>query len=169
MHIEIYPLEKVKIDTAEIYLGMEQSAVETAIGKGQLLGNRYYYYNCEMAIDYDADMKVKFIEFLGGIDGFLHPIIYGVSAFEVFADSLTSLLTQKNDGEIDDSERGYCYSFLNISVGIYRETTPSAVDEIKKEMEADGIPIENNKDIEIEIRKAKHWSTIGIGVVDYYK
>lgn len=169
MHIEIYPLEKVKIDTAEIYLGMEQSAVETAIGKGQLLGNRYYYYNCEMAIDYDADMKVKFIEFLGGIDGFLRPVIYGVSAFEVFSDSLTSLLTQKNDGEIDDSERGYCYSFLNISVGIYRETTPSAVDEMKKEMEADGIPIENNKDIEIEIRKAKHWSTIGIGVVDYYK
>lgn len=169
MHIEIYPLEKVKIDTAEIYLGMEQSAVETAIGKGQLLGNRYYYYNCEMAIDYDTDMKVKFIEFLGGIDGFLRPVIYGVSAFEVFSDSLTSLLTQKNDGEIDDSERGYCYSFLNISVGIYRETTPSAVDEMKKEMEADGIPIENNKDIEIEIRKAKHWSTIGIGVVDYYK
>lgn len=65
MHIEIYPLEKVKIDTAEIYLEMEKSALEAAIGKGQLLGNRYYYYNCEMAVDYGPDMRVRFIELLG--------------------------------------------------------------------------------------------------------
>lgn len=58
MHIEIYPLEKVKIDTAEIYLEMEKSALEAAIGKGQLLGNRYYY-NCEMAVDYGPENSAK--------------------------------------------------------------------------------------------------------------
>lgn len=52
MNIEIYPLEKVVIDGVAIYFGMEQSAVEASIGKGQLVGNRHYYFNDELAIDY---------------------------------------------------------------------------------------------------------------------
>lgn len=122
-----------------------------------------------MAIDYDVDMKVKFIEFLGGFDGVLLPVIYGISAFEVFADNLKNQLSQKNGGEFVDPERGHCYFFTNISVGIYREITPSDVDEMIKEMEAEGISAENNDDIAIDIKKANHWSTIGIGVADYYK
>ena len=47
MNIELYPLEKVVIDGVSIYLGMEQAAVESVIGKGQPVGNRYYYYNSE--------------------------------------------------------------------------------------------------------------------------
>ena len=50
MNIEIYPLDKVVIDGVAIHLGMEQSAVESSIGKGQLVGTRYYYFNSEMAI-----------------------------------------------------------------------------------------------------------------------
>lgn len=50
MNIEIYPLEKVVIDGISICLGMKQSAVENAMGKGQLVGNRYYYYNTEMEL-----------------------------------------------------------------------------------------------------------------------
>ena len=65
MNIELYPLEKVVIDGASIYLGMEQSAVESVIGKGELVGKRYYYYNSEMAIDYNDHQMVEFIEFLG--------------------------------------------------------------------------------------------------------
>jgi len=41
---------------------MEQAAVEAAIGKGLLVGERYYYYNNDMAIDYSVDGKVEFIE-----------------------------------------------------------------------------------------------------------
>ncbi|MBD5534285.1 MAG: hypothetical protein HDQ99_01165 [Lachnospiraceae bacterium] len=169
MNIEIYPLEKVVVDDISIYLGMNQSAVETAIGKGQLVGKRYYYYDSDMAIDYSDNNTVEFIEFLGGIDGSLHPVIYGVSAFDTLADELADLLRQKNDGEIDDSEQGYSYAFLNISVGVYREMRPSDVMEMIEEMKADGIPTENNEDVAEEMRKANHWATIGIGVAGYYQ
>lgn len=169
MNIEIYPLEKIVINGVPIYLGMEQSAVEAAIGKGQLVRKRYYYFENDMAIDYDSNKTVKFIEFLGGIDGSVHPVIYGVSVFDTLADELVKLLQQKNDGEIDESEQGYSYTFLNISVGVYRETRPSDVMEMIEEMKADGIPTENNEDVAEEMRKANHWSTIGVGVAGYYK
>jgi len=169
MNVEIFPLEKVVIDGISIYLGMDQSAVEAAIGKGRLAGDRYYYCDNDMAIDYSDDKTVEFIEFLGGIDGSLHPVIYGVSAFDTFADELTDLLRQKNNGEIDDSEEGYSFAFLNISVGIYRETKPSDVMEMIEEMKADGIPTEDNEDVVAEMRKANHWDTIGVGVAGYYQ
>lgn len=169
MHIEIYPLEKVIIDRVPIYLGMDQSAIEAAIGKGQLTGKRYYYYNNEMAIDYSVNKTVEFIEFLGGIDGSVHPVIYGISAFDAAADELTSLLRQRNNGEIDDSEDGYSFAFLNISVGVYRELRPSDVMEMIEEMKADGIPTEGNEDVARELRKANHWATIGAGIAGYYQ
>ncbi len=145
MKIEIYPLDKVLIDEISIDLGMDKASVEAKIGKGEHIGKRYYYYNSEMAIDYDNDQNVEFIEFLGGFDGALKPVIYGVSAFDVLADKLIKLLKQKNDGEVYDQERGYSYCFLNISVGVYRETIPHGKHD------------------------AGHWSTIGIGVADYYQ
>ena len=169
MNIEIFPLEKVMIDGVPIYLGMEQSAVETAIGKGQPVRNRYYYYGNEIAIDYSENKTVEFIEFLGGIDGSVHPVIYGVSAFDAPADELADLLRQKNDGEIDDSEQGYSLAFLNISVGVYRERLPFDVMEMIEEMRAEGIPTENNEEVAEEMRKANHWATIGVGVDGYYQ
>ena len=52
-----------------------------------LLGEPYstwddslYYFNNELRFDFDDDGKVEFIEFLGGIDGELQPIIYDVPA-----------------------------------------------------------------------------------------
>lgn len=168
MNIEIYPLEKIVIDGNPIYLGMKQSAVEAAIGKGQFVRGRYYYYGIDMAIDYDEDKKVEFIEFLGGIDGSLRPVIYGVSAFDTPADELADLLRQRNDGEVNDTERGYSLAFMNISVGVYREILPSDVMELIEEMKANGISTEDNEDIAKDIRKANHWATIGIGVAGYY-
>ncbi len=168
MKIEIYPLDKILIDVIPVYLGMDQSAVEAVIGKGQLIGKRYYYYDSEMAIDYDDSKRIEFIEFLGGIDGSLRPVIYGVSAFDAHADELTDLLLRKNNGEVVDTEQGYSYAFPNISVGIYREIRPSDVAEMIEEMKADGITTENNEDLANDMRKAMHWATIGIGVAGYY-
>ena len=81
MNIQIYPLDKVVFDNVSICFGMEKSAVELALGIGEVAGNRCYYFNGEMAIDYQ-DNKVDYIEFLGGVDGKLTPTIYGVSAFD---------------------------------------------------------------------------------------
>lgn len=45
--IEIFPLDKVVVDGVSVYLVMEQSVVEDAIGAGEVIGKRYYYYNNE--------------------------------------------------------------------------------------------------------------------------
>ncbi len=169
MKIEISPLEKVVFDGVSVCLGMERSAVENAIGTGQLIGKRYYYYNNELAIDYNENSTVEFIEFLGGAEGSLQPTIYGESAFDTKAEELAELLKQKNDGEITDTEQGYSYSFSNISVGVYREIRPSDVLEMVEAMKADGIPTEDNEDLAADMRRANHWATIGVGVAGYYK
>ena len=85
MKIELYPLEKVVIDDKSIHLGIEQPEVELLIGKGQFVRDRYYYFNSELAVSYDNDDRVIFVEFLGGADGQLKPIIYGISVFDADA------------------------------------------------------------------------------------
>ena len=81
MNIVLYPLEKIMIDGVSVCFGMKRAEVEAALGKGELTGQREYYFNSEMAIDYEND-QVKFIEFLCGVDGALQPEIYGGLSFE---------------------------------------------------------------------------------------
>ncbi len=168
MKIEIIPLERVVVDGAPVALGAEKAAVEAVIGKGQQAGNRHYHFDANLAVDYDADNRVEFIEFLGGMDGELHPTIYGVPAFETDADDLVAILSEKNGPEINDFENGYSLSFLKISVGLYRESTPDSVREMIEEMKAAGIPTDDNEDVREELRKAHHWATIGMGIEGYY-
>jgi hypothetical protein len=166
MNVEIYPLDKIVIDGVVIRLGMERSAVESAIGKGQLVGKRCYYFNSEMAIDYNND-KIEFIEFLCGIDGVLKPVIYGISAFETHANDLLEVLKAQNNGVIDHNENAYAHQFSNISVGIYREVVPKEVDEMIEEAASFGNPM-SDTEIQYEMRRANHWATIGIGIAGYY-
>ncbi|MBQ3490285.1 MAG: hypothetical protein IJA86_06825 [Clostridia bacterium] len=167
MNIEIYPLDKVMIDGVAICLGMEKSAVDAAIGKGQLIGNRCYYFNNEMAIDY-ANNKAEFIEFLCGIEGMLKPAIYGISAFETQANELFEVLKEQNNGVVGDTENGYSYQFQNISVGVYREAVPKEIEEMIGEATSFGNPLSDDE-IQHEMKKANHWATIGIGVAGYYQ
>ncbi len=169
MNIEIFPLEKVVFDGIPVCLGMARSAVDNAIGIGQLIGKRYYYCNNELAIDYNENGTVEFIEFLGGAEGLLQPTIYGMSVFGTDAEKVAELLKQKNGGKIIDPEQGYSYSFSNISIGVYREIRPADVMEMMEEMKADGIPTEDNEDLAADMRRANHWATIGVGVAGYYQ
>ena len=167
MNIEIYPLKKILVDHVAIYFGMEKSIVDTAIGHGQQIGNRYYYFNNEMAIDY-SNNKVEFIEFLGGVDGMLKPTIYGISAFETQANDLFEVLKKQNNGIIRDSENGYSYQFENVSVGVYREAVPQEVEEMIEEAASFGNPMSDDE-IQHEMKRANHWATIGVGVAGYYQ
>ena len=106
MNIQIVPLDKVIFDNISICFGMEKSAVELALGVGEKVGNRCYYFNGEVAVDYQ-NSKVDFIEFMSGVDGKLKPIIYGVSAFDVDAAELVDVLKANNNGAICDNENGY--------------------------------------------------------------
>lgn len=163
MKIEIYPLDKIVIDGMPIEFGMKKKDVERLIGVSYEEDNKCYYYDNDMSIHYNANKEVEFIEFLGGIDGKLHPTIYGVSAFEILADKLVEILKKNNNGEIDDSENGHSLFFFNISIGIYREITPLDVMELLQEFEEKNINnISYMKDI------ANHWQVIGVGRKGYY-
>lgn len=168
-NIEIIPLYEIRADGVEIRLGDSSNKVKTALG-GEPYGTRedsLYYYNNELRIDFIAD-SVEFIEFLGGIDGELQPVIYGVPAFQTNADTLYDILTKENEGMIDDNEDGYSYGFCEISVGVYRESTTESVQEMIDDAKENGEPLDED-DIAEETRRASHLDTIGIGVKNYYK
>lgn len=167
MNVVLYPLDRVELDGTSIFLGMDWAEAEQVLGAGSWIRGRHYYFNNELAIDCDADNKVCFIEFLGGVDGKLKPVIYGVPAFDTEAEELVELLRRKNSGPVD-SEGDYSHSFLNISVGVYRPLTPENVLEMEEDMRKDGISTEGNLDLERDQRNAAHWSAIGLGATGYY-
>ena len=146
MRVEVFPLEKITIDNKEIMLGMNINEVQKLIGiPDRVFSNcdgescRHYYFDSELGLDFDESGLLEFIEFLGGIDGNLRPYLYGASAFETSADELLKIIMQQDD-EVDDSEADYCYCFLNIGIGLWRQDNQN-----------------------------KHWDTIGIGVDKYYR
>lgn len=167
--IEIIPLSGIKINEKTIPLSATRQEVESLLGTPYAEHNHScYYFHNELRFDFDENNTVKYIEFLAGIDGQLQPQIYGVLAFQAEADEVFELLSAKNNGEIDDSEHGYAYGFLNISVGIFRPSTPESVEDMIEDAEEDAEPMDED-DIAYEMRKASHWATIGIGVAGYYE
>ena len=120
-----------------------------------------------MANDY-RDNKVKYIEFLGGTDGKLNPVIFGVSVFDSDSEMLLAVLKKENNGNFCDRERGYSYQFPNISVGVYREAVPEEVAELVKEAAENGKPL-SSEEIAYEMKRANRFSTVGIGVEGYFK
>lgn len=145
MKAELFPLEKLVLDGHDIFLGQSKEQFISVLGEAEYVREnygggswRYYYFDSELAFDVDKKGNIQFIEFLGGHDGELKPVIYGVSAFDVSTKKLVKLLTEHNNGEIDDSWED-SYGFLAISVGIWQ----TADDE-------------------------EYWTTIGIGGKDYY-
>lgn len=167
--IKIIPLVGIEFDDITIALYSSCEDVKNLLGEPySTQDDSLYYFNNELRFDFDDDGKVEFIEFLGSIDGELQPIIYDVPAFQSKADTLYNILREENRGDIDDSEDGYSYGFLNISVGVYRSSIPKDVEEMIKEADEAGEPMDAG-DIEEERRKADYWSTIGIGIKDYYR
>lgn len=168
MNIVLNPLEGAVIGGKEIPFYTAKETVRQLLGEPEIVQGIYYYYDSELRLDFNERGELIWIECLGGIDGVLRPEIYGVSAFDTDADALCALLTEKNQGEIDDSEDGYSYGFLEISVGVYRDSTPEAVEESAAEAAECGESIDPD-DYAEEMRIASHWATIGIGIRDYYR
>lgn len=140
MQADIYLLDRVELDNKIIRLGMYIDEVFKIMGKGETYDNsRFYYYNSELAIDFDDNDRVEYIEFLAGEDGNLQPILNGVALLKEKAETVKDMLLQINKGEIEEEEN-YGISYLEISVGLYREDENSAT-----------------------------WDTFGFGVSDYYR
>ena len=168
--LELLPLEGLRLGDQLLPLSASKEQAEALLGPAEeFQGDQWYYAESELRLDFDQSGRLEFIEFLGGLEGTLQPTVYGLPAFQTGADELIEELTRHNDGPVDDSEQGYSYAFLNISVGVYRSILPQDVQELIAEMEADGIPTLNNPDLERDKLRAEHWETIGIGLSGYYQ
>ena len=62
----INPLEGIILDDKKILMGMSKSEVISLLGNADIWENWYYYFDNELAIDFDESDKVQFIDFLGG-------------------------------------------------------------------------------------------------------
>jgi len=170
--IKILPLDGIEIENVgKLSLGQSRSGIEKILGQPSESSNlkQLYFDNYELRVDLDKNENAEFIEFISGpFPEKTELSIYGVDPFQIGADKLIEILTEKNNGKIDDSEADYSFAFLNISVGVYRGTTEQDVQESIDEMKANNEYDENDENEEW-LNKTRNFWTIGIGVKNYYK
>ena len=171
--IEILPLDGIVIENiGKLSLGQSKSEIEKLLGKPSDSSNlkQLFFDEYEVRIDLDKKGNAEFIEFIyGPFPEKTELSIYGVNPFQIGATKLVEILTEKNNGKIDDSEAEYCYTFQNISVGVWRQLTEKTVEESIAEMKADNEYEENKDWLNDDLEKAKNFWTIGIGLENYYE
>ena len=171
--IEILPLDGIVIENiGKLSLGQSKSDIEKLFGKPSESSNlkQLFFDEFEVRIDLDKKGNAEFIEFIyGPFPEKTELSIYGVNPFQIGATKLVEILAEKNNGKIDDSEAEYCYTFQNISVGVWRQLTEQNVEESIAEMKADNEYEENKDWLNEDLNKAKNFWTIGIGLENYYE
>lgn len=168
MVIEIKPLEGIFFDSKAILLGENKNGLEEKLGIPEIIRKSFYYFNRELRFDFSLEGEIEFIEFLGGKEGSIQPVIYGVPAFQINAKELYDILAGHACGKILDNENGHSYCFCDIGIGIYRESTPKETHELIQEMKKLGIDPDINVDAKREHEDSNHWATIGLGSATYY-
>ena len=165
--ILLCPLMGMEFNGAPIRFGQSRAEVEAILGAAERCHNsRCYYFNGELALDFDSADAVNFIEFLGGPGGKLSPELYGLSVFETDADQVLEMLSAR--GEAVDQDGGYTVIVPDLSIGLYREITPSDVEEMVRQMAKMDVTALGEFNLDAEQRRASRWETIGIGTKNYY-
>jgi len=170
--IILHPLKGIEFKNKDI---IEFGTLKTELFKklGQPTSEfekQLFYDNLELRIDIDDSEKIEFIEFIYGPFPEKTEIeLYGVNPFDTVSDRLIEILTEHNNGQLDDSEAPYSYAFHESSIGIFRDSCESDVKEMIKEMTANGENPENEDWVAEDKQKAKYFWTVGIGRLDYYK
>lgn len=163
--LKIIPLIGIEINDSKITFGSNINEIIKILGEPDYKNERQLYYDTlEFRMDFDNDKNLKFVELQGPETEKINPEIYGINPFEIEANELITILGEK-DSDIDVSEKPYCYCFREISIGVWRDTTPENI--------LKSIPENVSKEEECiwqeELNKAKHFWTIGAGVKGYYK
>ena len=158
-------------DGTTLNFGCDREKAAVLLGAAEeTRGGRCYYRGGELALDFDGEGRLEFIEFLGGPEGVLRPELYGKDVFDCDADELLELLTEHNGPDVDENEAPYCYALRGLSVGLYREVAPEDIDAMLREMcRMDLTRVgEIGMDMEAEQNKAHRWAAVGIGKENYY-
>jgi hypothetical protein len=167
MMILLVPLIGMEFNGVSIRFGQSRAEVEAVLGEAERSHNsRRYYFGGELALDFDSADAVNFIEFLGGPGGKLSPELYGLPVFETDAEQVLELLSAH--GEAVDQDGGYTVTVPELSLGLYREITPSDVEEMVRQMAKMDVTALGEFNLDAEQRRANRWETIGIGTKNYY-
>lgn len=170
--IELIPLKGISIEgIGNANLGDTRKTIEQLLGPPTSIGGTEGFYDqYEFRVDYSKQGKAEFIEFIfGPFPQRTKLSIYGVDPFATKAEELTALLTEKNNGEVDKTEEPYSLTFLNTSIGVWRDAVPANIEEWIQETKDTGRYEFEKEDLTFELEKAQYFWTIGIGIENYYK
>ncbi|ALR29312.1 hypothetical protein ATE47_01630 [Chryseobacterium sp. IHB B 17019] len=168
--ITLRPLAGITIGEKEINFGQTKHDVIGLLGNpDHVEESQIFYDNLNVRFDLDEDGLLEFIECQGPYPENSIFDIYGVNPFKLKDNELVDLLTDKNSGEIDGFEAPYCYSFLEISVGIWRASVPADIESIVAEMKNEGTYEESKGLMDMDLEKTKYFWTVAVGKPDYYK
>jgi len=161
--IKLMPLEGILIQNSlQIRLGMSDKELYNIIGKPD---NKYeqeiFYDEYDIKIELDSFNKIEYIEILS--NEIINVEIYKINPLELYADQLIDLLKGKNGDDIFVESNGIGYIFNNISVRLWRESTPDDINDIIIESKQDGVYDEMKDEIMSDLEKSKKFTTIGIG------
>lgn len=167
--LRLLPLIGFEVDSKKITFGQSADEIKQLLGKPDYADEKQLFYdNLEIRLDFNKN-KFEYAEVQGPYCEFIIPNIYDINPFEPEAEKLYELLEKNNNGKIDDSESPYCYCFVEISVGVWRESTPHDIAETIAQVKKDGEYDEVKEVFDNELDKSKYFWTVGIGAKGYYK
>lgn len=172
INITLLPLTGIDIEnTGIVNLGSGKSQIKALLGEPGSGSNeiQFYYEELELRIDFDKTGVVEFIEFIyGPFPQKTRLSLYGIDPFAIGSSNLVALLTDKANGEVDDKEADFCYTFPGLSIGIWRQFSEASVLATINEIKEEGTYEENKEWLEEDLIKSQNFWTVGVGIKDYY-
>ncbi|KQT25996.1 hypothetical protein ASG22_04695 [Chryseobacterium sp. Leaf405] len=168
--IILKPLEGILVNDKKIEFGQGKNDIINLLGKPDNDEEEQFYYDSlDVRFDFDDNGGLEFVECQGPYSENTEFSIYDINPFKLYDTDLIDFLTNKNNGEIDDFEAPYSYSFLEISVGIWRASIPVDIESTITEMKEEGTYEESKEIMDQDLEKSKYFWTIAVGKTDYYK
>lgn len=168
--IFLIPLEGAIVNNAKILFQLPKEEIVNLIGEpNEIIDNQYFYNDLDFRLDFDDNNQLEFMECQGPYSETSDFKLYDINPFALSDDELIQLLNEKNNGEVDDFEAPNSYSFMEVSVGIWRASSPSDIEDTIAEMKKNN-EYNNSEAIMLqELEKSRHFWSIGIGRENYYK
>jgi hypothetical protein len=167
--INIIPKEGIEI----ISIGDEKEFVEKRVKGFSDNGNTQnmtYYTTYGFHITYDDKNLVESIEIMFDMHGVFE--LYGKNPYTTEIHEMVEILKAKNNGETNPIQEPEDYMFLELSLGIFRGSTPEKyqlfIEQYKKE-EPENFKNGTPEWMLEEYEKTKNFQTLLIGKKDYFR
>jgi hypothetical protein len=174
--IKLLPLEGIEIENiGKVELGKSKSEIERLLGRSTRKSNNnelFYeeYDDYGIRFWFDKHNYVEYIEIYNGpFPKEIIVSIYGVNPFQMFATNLVEFLTERNNGLMIGNATRNSYSFLNISVGLWRRVSEKSIEIDIDESKANGTYEEIKEMVEQDLKIVNYFSSIGVGIRKFYK